>query len=321
MPQTNYVNPETIRPKYDELAPGLAGMYGYQDRKRYEDAASLQDMMMQDAARLSREDVTLGGPARAAGRQGLISEAGLKGASLEEALMKNQRMQALLPGEIGVEKGKQSLQRTDQRMQEMQQGLSIAQAVAQVGAQPGPDLPARLQSLVKSMGVDPQHPVLREILNTTNPAEIGQRAQAVYQVLNQASSQFREKMAEGELRNKGTANVANISGYWSVEAAKQRASARAQNLMMQFQSAKTTEQMQFVGQMILMDEEIPEAVKNMVKAGVEQARRSEAEKRAQGQVQIPGANFGSPAPDISRRLQPGGQETNTGIPGVTRLPQ
>ena len=74
----DYLNPGTIRPEYGWKPKGaLAGMWSMRDRNRYEDVASLQDLMMMIEAQKAQEEQTMGAPVRSAERQKKITEADL----------------------------------------------------------------------------------------------------------------------------------------------------------------------------------------------------------------------------------------------------
>lgn len=74
----DYINPEAIRPKYGWQPQGaLAGMWSMRDRFRYDDVASLQDLLMRLQAQKEREELIQGAPVRAAERQQKISAAQL----------------------------------------------------------------------------------------------------------------------------------------------------------------------------------------------------------------------------------------------------
>ncbi len=307
MADVNYVNPGSIRPEYDYKPSGiLGGMMFAQDRSRYDQMAGLQDLMMQNQAAKSQEDLIQGAPVRQAERTAALADLPMKSRGLA-ATTEGQELgtaftRATQPGAIDLTNQGNRAKAGDQRLQVMEQGIAVAKALSELGPL-GPDAIPRLAQ----MGLPMDNPIVQQILNTPDPRQIGPRAQQALRALSEARASYRTTMDQESAQQAGALVRGERAGFWAVEVAKQRSAARIQGLLQQFQTAKTTEQMQFIGEMIMQDPEIDEGIKARVRAGVEQARRSEAAKRAQGAITLPGFPApGGAIPNFQQQLSPQG---------------
>lgn len=98
----NYLNPEAIRPKYGWQPQGaLAGMAYTKDRQRYEDTASLQDLMMMLEAAKAQEEQVQGAPVRQAERSQKRSAADLATLLAQSKMNQPGYGQALARGAMG----------------------------------------------------------------------------------------------------------------------------------------------------------------------------------------------------------------------------
>lgn len=138
--------------------------------------------------------------------------------------------------------------------------------------------------------------------------------------------QHRGQMEVEKLKSDTALKVGQGNNAATVEAAKYRAGARIKDLFDQFQSAKTPEQMLFVGQMILNSDEADERTKAMVRKGTETAARIIAQKNSKGSIDFnnPTGGTGGIENDYWQRLlggpnAPGPTQGNTVIPGVGQV--
>ena len=304
MADVNYVNPTAIRPEYNWKPSGvLAGMLYAQDRQRYDQVADLQDQMMGHAAAKSREDLIQGAPVRQAERDATLRDLPMKSrelaATTEGKELGTEFTRATQPGRIGATNAQSEATVSNQNLLQMQNRMAVAEALSRIG---GPAAVPQMAQILKQSGMNMQDPFIQSLLNVPDPSQVPARARAAREALSAAYSQ---EMDKERMQQAGADRRVERQGWWSVEVAKQRSASRTLNMIQRFEAAKTTEVMQALGEMILVDPEIDEGIKMRVRAAVEQARRSEAAKRAGGQVQIPGLpQPGATAPEIQQRLAP-----------------
>ena len=179
------------QPPYNwQPSSGLAGMAYSEDRRRYEDVGSLQDLMLQNQTQLSLEDLIQGAPVRTAERTAKLKDLPAQSRTLEASTRKaelgTQFEEAMQPGKIKLGMGEQGLAQG-------QQGIArVIQAIAQ--APEGPDYIARIGAAAREAGVPANHPVLQDILNVNSPKEAQAKARAFLQQQSNIDQPYRTTM-------------------------------------------------------------------------------------------------------------------------------
>ena len=315
MPETNYINPGSIRPAYDwKPSAGLAGMFLSRDRARYENMAGLQDAMMQDAATLSREDVLQGAPGRQATREALLRDLPVKSRGLE-ATTRGQELgteftEATQPGKIGTTNMGQRVQYNAAQMQELQQGLAIAESLANVQ---GPASVPQIAQLIKQSGMDPNHPVLQSILSG-DPRQVGANARKVYQAINQHLQDYRSSMDKTGLEGEYSLERQRIANQGALASAKARTAAKSKSMEQLMNEAKTPVEAVTRAVTALADFEIEPRIKDKARKIIENNFEAYSTLVQKGQIQaIPGL------PQIKPLTQPQFGDRGPGQrPGVQR---
>src|SRR3990167_6753019 len=263
MAETNYLNPGSIRPEYDwKPSAGLAGMFLSRDRSRYENMAGLQDAMMQDAATLSREDVLQGAPGRQATREALLRDLPVKSRGLE-ATTRGQELgteftEATQPGKIGTTNMGQRVQYNAAQMQELQQGLAIAESLANVQ---GPASVPQIAQLIKQSGMDPNHPVLQAILSG-DPRQVGANARKAHKAINEHLQDYRSSMDKTGLEGEYSLERQRIANQGALAAAHARAAAKSKSMKQLMNEAKSASEAVTRAITALADTEVDPRVKD-----------------------------------------------------------
>jgi hypothetical protein len=163
------------------------------------------------------------------------------------------------------------------------------------------EIKALTNHLMRVQAVGSQNPLLgqaeyQRVMQTVSP-ELKSIMPGMYdpKSINETLNLLSQTPAHrGEMEKTHATNAMHIivgqgNNRATVEAASLRAKAKVKDLLEQFESAKTPEQMHMYGTMILMDPEVDAQTKQQVQAGVNSASRLIAEKNAKGQF-----NFNNP---------------------------
>src|SRR3990167_557660 len=318
MANNDYINPEAIRPKYGWQPQGaLAGMWSMRDRNRYEDVASLQDMLMKLAAQKEQEDMVMGGPVRQAERQKKLSEADLATMVAQVASKQPGYGQALARGKMGEAGQQEAKGRLDLE--------TLANLISKINA--GNRLATTESGIQQERYNQAENPFQALLQNPAHQRDIEKTRMEIG---------GRENVARiGANATMGAANInANAPGR-AKENKEQRRNA-VYSVLSQIQSPDQLkpEHQGLVGEgMRFVDEEISEipAIKNLTKMyelgqitldkmhsfqeQVKQAHEQAWNNRTAGLKVLRDANPYSK----KQGPMPKDSQTNTGIPGVTRL--
>lgn len=324
---TPYFNPAASKPDVGQVPAGLAGVWMNQQNQDYRNAMSLQDALSRtgvNQAEAEYQTYTQDEPLRAAKRSQGIGEAdlaamvaragqnepGYGSAMARGAMGKAGTEEAAGQVALGTAKGKINSENAASHLKETQtflNHLDLQEPVFQ-DSTPG-STPGSTRGQEAYRGFIQQLPKSAQSAfgQEYSPERMKQVRAKLENSIEQAN-----KMAQGRLHNEGTAEVARITAAGKLAAVQARVEKMTRGLWESFLRAPTTEMRQSLGEQILasLDPEDPQGtnaqITAQVKAGIEQARRSEAERRAQGQMPFPGLpQPGAAAPGIQQRLAPG----------------
>lgn len=202
MAQDMYMNPESIRPKYGWQPQGfLAGMWSQQDRQRYQDMASLQDMMAQMAAQKEEEELVQGAPVRAAQRQQQMSAADLA-TLLAKAKMRQPGFgQAAARGAMG-----------EFGQQEAKGQYDLATLAARI----------KLDNLKKGVEATESDILRQRYAESSDPFGDLIRSPAHLRTLEGKDKDYTRTMDERREQSRSAAEVARIGAGATVQAARER---------------------------------------------------------------------------------------------------
>jgi hypothetical protein len=249
----DYINPTAVRPQYAwQPSSGLAGMAYSQDRRRYDDVSSLQDLMMSNQAQLSLEDVVQGAPVRQAERTAKLKDLPATSRQLEANTRKAELgiefEEAMQPGKIRLGQGEQGLAQG-------QQGIArVIQAIAQ--APEGPDYIARVGAAAREAGVPANHPVLQDILNVSSPKEAQAKARAFLQQQSNVDQPYRTTMDKTRMEGNYSLRRQELANEGAVNAASIRAQAKNKSAVDMLRQAKDPIQSVTAAMAVINDPEI-----------------------------------------------------------------
>lgn len=325
MAEQLYNNPTSIRPEYGWKPQGfLAGMNYDQDRRRYEDTASLQDYIMKNSAiesGVKLNDLFSDQPVRDAERVEKINKANVgletygpkqrgevKKLNLENDLADGtfKSNVALKVAEAAIKGGQAS---TAQFEQMSQIGAMLSKA-----ANGGPgSLAAVMQHLQKS-GANPE--ILKFFGNLRDPKQIKAAATAINEGLLEASEKYQTQMRVQKQKDASDEKVAARHDATQVQIAelKKKDKIKDINQMLQDAVKLKPDQRASVYKLIMDDPEATLAQKQKALTGREEAIKAMNLGAKVDDPAIPGLPSGSP-----RRYGEGPGSGGDLPPGVQRL--
>lgn len=199
----NYINPEGMRPENGWKPTGfLGGMLYGADRKRYEDQASLQDLM---TAQKTKEFVGPDVAVRQAKRGADIATSqGTEQTAIPRAwadLREKQLTNAYNTGTLGARMGKTitDSQKTehDFNLQKLRDGLQLSTMLTQAMGAYGPAGAAAVSQTLAQRGIDvSRDPVANYVMSAPDHAQMQQRVQQVQQAFSMADQAHRTQLMQ-----------------------------------------------------------------------------------------------------------------------------
>jgi len=331
----SYFNPAATKLDLGQVPSGLAGGLMWQQNQDYRNAMSLQDALSRAGvgeAEAKFQTYKADEPLRAAERAKGIGEADL---AAQLARLRNQSPDygpSAVRGDIGKFGTEEAAGR-----------LALGTVGGKVGVENAGNQLKQYQTFLNHL--DLQEPMFQNTTPGQAPGSTqGQEAynsfikslpEKAQQAFGQQYSPERmkqiraklensieqaNKMALGAQHNAGTADVANISGWWSVEAAKARTAAQKKEAIDRFLTGDDNNKLS-IGAGLLANTDLDESVRAMVTAMMTQAKQNLAAKaQSRNPYDLgPGLPQTQPNPNMWTPGAGGQQpQSNVGIPGVIR---
>ena len=328
MAETNYTNPTSVRPEYGWKPQGfLAGMNYASDRQRYEDMGSLQDYMMKNQAVKSGvelSDFMSDAPVRESKRLSDIATnkataeniGAFKSGEARKVNLEADLASGSLASTIAERAAAAAIKGGEASSKEFERAAAMASALSKAAGS-GPEALSRVMEHLKTSGANPQ--IMQFFSQARDVKQLKAMADAVNQGLTEASSKYKEHMDGLRLQEKTRIQVEHIKQAGALRVAQERAKQKEKSfdqILVQIGGKRPDIQMPYL-RMIMQDPDATPEQKGKATTMYEQARKiAEAELDKNKNPEYPGLPKARPTD-----LSPGGNrsETNTGIPGVTRL--
>lgn len=336
MADTTYFNPQTVNPGTGYKPEGFLGGYTWgEDRQRYNQLAPLQDLMSMMAAQAEidkQKEYGLNEPVRSAKRLENVATSkalaatvgGQKQGVLDELTLKNElsrKTQSAKISEVLLENAKKE---REGAMEKLQTGFAIASILAQAAGN-GPAATAAVAQRMKEAGFDLDNDLLAKTI-LQDPS----KAKVIADAFDQASQQYRLELMKQREHAAGTLATAKEHSRGQMGAAAISATAKTKDFETELRSQLmkgTDENKLAIAAGAERDPELNPRLKEFARAVGEQALRNLAVKNG-----LKDFDIGKPTESLMEKVQrmqrvlsgggpaPTNSGTNTGIPGVTRLP-
>ena len=327
MPNVNYVNPTSIRPEYNYKPSGfLAGMHYSQDRRRYNDVSSLQDAMMANEATKSDnelKDYALDAPVRESKRESDLATnlanrdtiGGIKRNEMVKGNLENDLASGVLKSKISKSVSEAAIKGGEASTKQFELAGEISSILSKA-ASGGPESLARVMETLRAKGADPK--MLQFFGNIRDPKQLKAVATAINEGLLDASEKYQSHMRGIEEQRKSAEKIAARHDATQKEIAEIKQKAKLKDIDQMLQDVlylTPDKQIGFYDQ-VLSDPDATLAQKQKAIIAKEAAIKALNLRAPKDDPIIPGL-----PPSTPRRYGEGlGSQTNTGIPGVTRLP-
>ena len=324
----DYINPTAIRPEYGWKPEGfLAGMNYASDRQRYEDVSSLQDYMMKNDASMSGmklADYSADAPVREAERRSKTATfdantatiGGIKQNEMQKGSLDNDLASGVLKSKIAEAAANAAIKGGEASAKEFERSAAMAGALSKAAGS-GPEALARVIQHLKTSGANPQ--ILDFFSQAKDVKQLKQMADAMNEGLLEADSKYQQHMRGIEVQRKSQEKIAGIQAQAQKDIAEIRQKTKLKNIDQMLQDVlKLTpdKQIGFYDQ-VLADSDATLEQKQKALVAKDAAIKALNLRAPKDDPIIPGLPASTP-----RRYGegPGSGSTNTGIPGVTRLP-